>query len=95
MTETRLLPWDSAGLLETADDIATYLEAAFEEGDPALISHALGVVARSKGMTALARETGLGRQNLYKALSAEGHPEFATILNVLHALGLRLTVTPA
>ena len=95
MTGTRLLPWDSAALLETVEDIAAYLEAAFEEGDPALISHALGVVARSKGMTALARETGLGRQNLYKALSAEGHPEFTTVLTILHALGLRLTVTPA
>ncbi len=91
MTETRLLPWDSAALLETAEDIAAYLEAAFEDGDPALISHAIGMAARSRGMTALARKTGLGRQNLYKALPANGHPEFTTIL---HALGLRLTVTP-
>ena len=56
-----------------------------------MISHALGVAARSRGMTALARETGLGRQNLYKALPANGHPEFTTIL---HTLGLRLTMTP-
>ena len=94
MTGTRLLPWDSAALLETAEDIAAYLEAAFEEGDPALTRQALGVVARSKGMTALARETRLGRQNPYKALSAEGHPEFTTVLTILHALGPGLTVTP-
>ncbi len=81
--------------METTEDIAAYLEAAFHAGAPSFISYALGVVARSKGMTDLARDTGLGPQNLYKALSAEGHPDFTTILNVLHALGLRLTVTPA
>jgi probable addiction module antidote protein len=95
MTEVKTLPWDSADYLKTPEDIAAYLEAAFEDGDPELISLALGAVARSKGMTEIARRTGLGRQSLYKALSPEGHPEFATVLNVVRALGLKLTVTAA
>ena len=95
MTEVKTLPWDSADYLKTPEDVAAYLEAAFEDGDPELISLALGAVARSKGMTEIARRTGLGRQSLYKALSPEGRPEFATVLNVVRALGLKLTVTAA
>ena len=87
--------WKSEDHLETADDIAAYLEAVFEDGDPELITHALGVVARSQGMAELAERTGLGRQSLYKALSADGHPEFETVLKVVQALGLKLTVTAA
>jgi probable addiction module antidote protein len=87
------LPWRTEDHLDTAEDIAAYLEAVFEDGDPELITHALGVVARSKGMTEIAKLTGLGRQNLYRALSAEGHPEFSTVLKVIRALGLRLSVT--
>ncbi|GAK43538.1 conserved protein [Tepidicaulis marinus] len=90
-TKTRL--WDSAEHLETNEDIAAYLDAVLEEKDPALLTHALGVVARARGMTDLARETGLGRANLYKALSAEGHPEFATVMKVMEALGVRISVT--
>ncbi len=82
----------SGDYLESTDDIAAYLEAAFGDGDPTLISHALGVVARAKGMTEIAQRTGLGRQSLYKALSTDGHPEFATVLNVVRALGLKLTI---
>ena len=92
---TKTIPWNSADHLDMPEDVAAYLEAVFEDGDPALINHALGVVARSKGMTDIARRTGMGRQNLYKALSAEGRPEFTTVLNVLRALDLKLTVTPA
>jgi probable addiction module antidote protein len=95
MSETKTVPWRTEDYLETAEDIAAYLEAAFEDGDPELISHALGVVARSKGMTEIARRTGLGRQSLYKALSPEGKPEFATVLKVVRALGLKLTVSAA
>lgn len=84
--------YDSADYLKTKQDIAAYLEAAFEDGDPALITHALGVVARSEGMTELAKQTGLTRTSLYKALSADGHPEFATVLKVVQALGLKMTV---
>ena len=73
--------------------MAAYLEAAIEDGDPALVAAALGDIARSSGMTQIARETGLGRESLYKALSKEGNPEFATVLKVLQALGLRLHAT--
>jgi probable addiction module antidote protein len=86
------IPWRTEDHLETADDIAAYLDAVFEDGDPELITHAIGAVARSRGMTAIARRTGLGRQSLYKALSREGHPEFATVLGVVRTLGLKLTV---
>jgi probable addiction module antidote protein len=95
MTETKTIPWNTEDHLETPEDIAAYLEAAFEDGDPELIVHALGAVARSRGMTEIARRTGLGRQSLYKALSPEGQPEFATVLKVVRALGLKLTVTAA
>jgi probable addiction module antidote protein len=74
------------------EDIAAYLEAAFEDGDPAVITHALGVVARAEGMTEVARRAGLTRASLYKALSENGRPEFETVLKVLRALGLKLTV---
>ena len=69
-----------------------YLDACLAEAgdDAAFIAHALGVVARVKGMTQLARDTGLGRESLYKALSGEGNPSFATILKIMHALGVKL-----
>jgi len=88
----KTIPWDSAAHLKTGEDIADYLEAVFEDGDPALITHASGVVARAKGMSRIAKATGLGRESLYKALSVEGNPEFATVLKVLRALGLKLKV---
>jgi probable addiction module antidote protein len=90
--KTKTIPWDSAAYLESDDDIANYLEAVFEDGDPALITHALGVVARAKGMAQIAQAAGLGRESLYKALSPDGNPEFATVLKVMRALGLRLKV---
>jgi probable addiction module antidote protein len=95
MTGVKTTPWDTADHLQTPEEIAAYLEAVFEDGNAELIAHALGAVARSKGMTEIARRTGLGRQNLYKALSPDGHPEFATVLNMVHALGLKLTITAA
>lgn len=95
MDKLETFPWDAAEHLDTQDDIAAYLEAALEEGDAALIAAALGDIARSRGMTTLARETGLGRESLYKALSIDGNPEFATVLKVLKALGLRLQVVAA
>jgi probable addiction module antidote protein len=87
-------PWDAAEHLETKEDIAAYLEAALEDGDSSLVVAALGDIARSKGMTNIARETGLGRESLYKALSIEGKPEFATVLKVIQSLGLRLQIVP-
>ena len=86
--------WDPAEHLESDADMAAYLEAAFEEADPALIAAALGDIARAKGMSQIARETGLGRESLYKTLSADGNPEFATILKVVQALGFKLHATP-
>ena len=88
--------WDSAEYLQTEEQIAAYLDACFEEAgdDAGFIAKALGNVARARGMTQLARETGLGRESLYKALSGEGNPSFATINKVMHALGLKLVPAP-
>lgn len=91
-TKIKTIPWDSAQYLETKEDIADYLEAVLEDGDPALVTHALGVIARAKGMAEIGRAAGLGRESLYKALSAKGNPEFATVLKVIRALGLKLKV---
>jgi probable addiction module antidote protein len=88
----KTIPWDSAAYLKTAEDVANYLEAVFEDGDPALIAAALGDIARSKGMTKIARAAGVGRESLYKALSRGGNPELATVLKVMRALGLKLKV---
>lgn len=93
MTIETTSPWDAADYLNTKADIIAYLEAALEDGDPSLIIAALGDIARSKGMTYIARETGLGRESLYKALSNNGNPEFTTVLKVINALGLRFQVT--
>jgi probable addiction module antidote protein len=91
-TKLKTIRWDSAAYLKTNADIADYLEAVLEEGDPALVAHALGIIARAKGMAKIARATGLGRESLYKALSADGNPELATVLKVMRALGLKLKV---
>jgi probable addiction module antidote protein len=84
--------YDTAEYLKTDADMAAYLDACLEEAgdDPAFIAHALGVIARARGMSQLARDTGLARENLYKALSMDGNPEFGTILKVIKALGLKL-----
>lgn len=96
MGKIKLSRWDSAEHLKTDADMAAYLEACFEEAgdDAAFIAHALGVVARARGMTQLARDAGLGRESLYKALSADGNPEFSTVLKVMTALGMKLTAIP-
>jgi probable addiction module antidote protein len=91
--KTRL--FDEANYLNTPQAISVYLEDIFETEDPELITHALGVVSRAKGMTEVARKTGLSRESLYKALSAEGNPEFATILKVLRALDLKIVTKAA
>jgi probable addiction module antidote protein len=90
MAKTPTRPWDAAEHLETDEDMVAYLEAALESGDASLVAAALGDIARAKGMTEIAREAGLGRESLYKALSPEGNPEFATVLKVVRALGLKL-----
>ena len=92
MGKVKTSRWDSAEHLKTDEDMVDYLDACLAEGgdDAAYIAHALGIVARAKGMSQLARDTGLGRESLYKALSGEGNPSFATILKVMHALGVKL-----
>ena len=94
MTTLKLRKWDSAEHLKTDEDMAAYLEACFQEAgdDASFIAKALGNIARAKGMTQLSKDTGLGRESLYKALSGEGNPSFATILKVTHALGLKFHV---
>ena len=88
--------WDSAEHLKTEEDIQLYLEACLEEAenDPALIVHAIGVIARAKNMSQLARDTGLSREGLNKAFSPGGNPSFDTVAKVAKALGLKLTVQP-
>ncbi|MFJ2329669.1 MULTISPECIES: addiction module antidote protein [unclassified Pseudomonas] len=91
MTE-KFTRWDSAEYLKTEEDMANYLDACMEEAgdDPAFIAKALGTIARARGMTQVARDAGLSRESLYRALSGEGNPEFGTILKVIRALGLKL-----
>lgn len=97
MAKLKLQKWDSAEHLKTEDDIALYLETCFEEAgdDAAFIAKALGNVAKARGMTQLAKDCDLGRESLYKALSGEGNPSFATILKVLKSLNLELHVSKA
>lgn len=88
--------WDIADYLDTEEDMALYLDACLEEdpGDGSLIRIALGDIARARGMTQLAHDTGLTREGLYKALSTEGNPAFSTIFKVIRALGVKLHATP-
>lgn len=94
MAKVRTRRWDPVEHLHSDGDRLAYLEAALAERDASLVAAALGDLARAKGMTAVAREAGLGRESLYKALSADGNPELATILKVLGALGLELYARP-
>lgn len=92
MGKLKLNKWDVVDHLKTDEEMALYLDACMDEdpGDGSLIRAALGDIARAKGMSQLARETGLTREGLYKALSAEGNPEFSTIMKVIRALGISL-----
>ena len=92
MTKTKTSKYDVAEHLRTPEEMAAYLEASMEEanGDAAFIAKALGDIARAKGMTQVARDAGLSRESLYKALSGDRTPSFDTILKVIGALGLRL-----
>jgi probable addiction module antidote protein len=95
MRKTKTTAWDPVDHLKTPEDMAAYLEAALEDGDPTVIATALGDIARARGMTHVARASGMGRESLYKALSPGGNPEFATVLKVVAALGLQLHASPA
>ena len=88
-------PFDPADYLDTEEAVAVYMTEALDTNDPAFIADALGVVARARGMTKVAREAGLSRESLYRALSPEGNPELSTVLRVIGVLGLRLSVRPA
>lgn len=87
--------WDASEHLESEEAIFAYMNAAFEDGDPALIAAALGDIAKARGMTGIAKAAGLSRESLYRALSAEGNPEFGTIMKVLKAMGIHLSVEPS
>jgi probable addiction module antidote protein len=85
-------PFDAANYLDTVDDVAAYLEAVIDEADddPTVIAQALGSIARSRNFSQIARQAGMSREGLYKALSSDGNPSLATVVKVSHALGLRL-----
>lgn len=88
------IEWDAAQDLTSEEDVADFLNAVLELNDPSMLSDALGVVARARGMGAIAEKTGLGRESLYKSLSKTGNPRFSTIASVLDSFGLRLQVVP-
>lgn len=85
--------WNATEYLASDEAIAAYLEAALEDGDPKVVAVALGNIAKAKGMTSIARESGVTREALYKALSEKGDPKLSTLLGVIKAIGLRFTVT--
>jgi probable addiction module antidote protein len=85
-------PFDAAEYLDDDASVAAYLDEAMATGDAKFIAKSLGVVARARGMTQIAKDTGLSRESLYRALGDDGNPEFATMITVLSALGLRLSV---
>ncbi|MDP2818770.1 MAG: putative addiction module antidote protein [Polaromonas sp.] len=93
----QFIRWDPVDDLKTDEDVALYFQACVDEdpGDGSLVRAALGDIARARGMSQLARDTGLAREGLYKALSPEGNPEFATVMKVIKALGLKLGVPSA
>ena len=94
MSPVTTQPFDPAKYLEDDEAIAAYMSDALESGDPSFIADALGVVARASGMSEIARKIGMSRESLYRALSADGNPEFATVLRVMQALGLKLSAAP-
>ena len=94
MSILKTQPFDPAAYLDDAESLAAYMSEALATEDPAFIADALGVVARARGMSEIARESGLSRESLYRALSPDGNPEFNTILRVVRAMGLRLSTTP-
>lgn len=91
---TKTAPFDVAKYLDDPETIAAFLTDALETGNPAYINRALGDIARAKGMTEIAKETGVKREALYRALSETGNPQFTTIMQVVKAMGLRLSVVP-
>lgn len=91
---TKTTPFDVAEYLDSPEMIAAYIEAAMEEGDPAFIAKAVGDVARAMGMSAIASQTGLSREALYKGLTEHGNPTLGTLTKVFKSMGLKLSVVP-
>jgi len=96
-SKTKTTVYDSAEFLDSGEAVNAYMEEALETDDPAFIAKALGTIARARGMSDVAKKAGLSRESLYKALSTDGNPEFGTVIRVMHALGLKfsITATPA
>lgn len=94
MSAAKFSRYDIVDYLKTEEEIAAYLDAVIEDGDPALIAAALGDVARARNISKLARDTGMSREGIYRALSGEGNPSFATVMKIAGALGLRLSFRP-
>lgn len=94
MSKIKTRPFDASNYLNDEADVAAYLQAAMDDGDPALLAAALGDIAKARGMTQLARETGLSRESLYKSLSGERAPSSDTLFKVIHAMGFKFTVEP-
>lgn len=94
MNKSKTKPFDPAEYLDDSESIAAYMSEALESEDPAFVADALGVVARARGMSEVARDAGVSRESLYRALSTDGNPEFGTVLRVVRALGLRLSAVP-
>lgn len=92
MAEIYLKPLDAAEIVKSPERLMQYLKDALADPDLSTFLAALGVVARSKGITDIARNAGVSRTTLYRALAVDGHPEFGTVVAVLHSLGLRLNV---
>jgi len=95
MSALKTKPFDPAEYLDSDEAIAIYMTDALETGDPSFVADALGVVARARGMSEVARQASVSRESLYRALSADGNPELGTVMRVMQALGLHLSVTPA
>lgn len=95
MSTIKTRPFDAANYLTSEEDITAYLSVVMQDGDPALLGAALGDIARARGMTQLARDTGLSRESLYKSLSGERAPNSDTLFKVIKALGFQLTLAPA
>ena len=95
MNHVTFKKWDVVKHLKTSKDDVRYLDACLAEGDPSLVAAALGDIARARGMSQVARDTGMSRESLYRSLSAEGDPEFATVMKVIKALGIRLHTSAA
>ena len=93
MSKPTTRAYDSADYIDSPEAVAAFLDAALEDGDAQIIAATLGDIARSRGMAMIAERTGLAREALYKSLSADGNPRLTTLLGVLKAMGLRLSVT--